>query len=793
MKSKTLRVLEYDKIIALLADRTASNLGREIAKELVPSENLFEATENLKETTEAVELSLKKGSMPLFGVQDIRGSLKKASMGSIMSLTEFLWIADTLLTCRRLKSYIKEDKTEGMFPTIEYFIDTLEIHKKLEDRIHEVVISEEEIADTASPALHSLRRKIKDRSGAMREKLNHMITSSAYAKYLQDPIVTIRNDRYVIPVKVECKNNIPGIVHDQSASGSTLFIEPMAVVEMNNEIKKLKMDEEAEIERILFELADLIAQVGEDLSNNMKILATLDFINAKAKLSLDYKGMEPKLNDKGKVDLKRARHPLLKQDTVVPIDIYLGDQFDTLVVTGPNTGGKTVTLKTLGLLTLMAQSGLHIPASDGSELAVFKQVFADIGDEQSIEQSLSTFSSHMTNIVSIMNEVDEDSLALFDELGAGTDPTEGAALAISILETLHERRIRTVSTTHYAELKYFALTTPGVSNACVEFDIATLRPTYKLIIGLPGKSNAFEISRKLGLSEELIERARKQMSSEEHEIEDLLKNLEENRKITENDKESAERLKSDAAAVNAVVQNKLEKLENQKEKIIKEAERKALDIIREAKEESEKIIKELRDSMEKDHGSKEEIITKSRGTIRRREEELESANSIRTLSKTSAEPPKNLQIGNSVKVINIGQKGSVLTLPDNNGDLTVQVGIMKVNVNIKNLQIDDSEAIKKKSSYAANTKIQSEKVKNASSSVDLRGQNLDEAIMNVDKFLDDCYLAGIGMGTIIHGKGTGVLSAGVKQHLRSHPYVKSYRNGGISEGGAGATIVEIKN
>ena len=793
MKSKTLRVLEYDKIIELLAARTSSNLGREIAKELVPTENLYEANENLKETTEAVELSLKKGGMPLFGVQDIRTAIKKASMGSLLSLGEFLGIADSLLTCRRLKNYIKEDRTDGMFPTIEYFIDTLEIHKKVEDRIHEVIISEEEIADTASPELHSLRRKIKERSGAMREKLNHMITSPAYGKYLQDPIVTIRNDRYVIPVKLECKSSIPGIVHDQSASGATVFIEPMAVVEMNNEIKQLKLNEEAEIERILYELAEMVAVVGEALSTNMKILATLDFINAKARLSLDFKCMEPKLNDEGRIDLKRARHPLLKADTVVPIDIYLGDTFDTLVVTGPNTGGKTVTLKTLGLLTLMAQSGLHIPVSDGSELAVFKKVFADIGDEQSIEQSLSTFSSHMTNIVSIMDEVDGDSLALFDELGAGTDPTEGAALAISILETLHERGIRTVATTHYAELKYFALTTPGVSNACVEFDIATLRPTYKLIIGIPGKSNAFEISRKLGLSEELIERARRQISSEEHEIEDLLKNLEENRKISENEKEMAERLKTDAAAVKVEVQNKMDKLEGQKERIIREAERKALDIIRQAKEDSEKLIKELRDSMEKDHSSKEEVIHRTRTSMKHREEQLEGATSSRSMSKVSAAPPKNLKIGDSVKVVNIDQKGSVLTLPDTNGDLTVQVGIMKVNVNIKNLQMDNTEAVKKKMGYENNSRIQSEKVRNAASSVDLRGLNLDEAIMNVDKFLDDCYLAGVGMGTIIHGKGTGVLSAGVKQHLRNHPYVKSYRLGGISEGGAGATIVEIKN
>jgi len=793
LKSKTIRVLEFDKIIDLLQSRTVSILGKEIAKELLPSDEFYEVIENLKETTEAVELSLKKGGMPLFGIQDIRGAVRKCSMGGQTSLVEFLWIADTLKTCRRLKTYIKEDKTEGLFPTIEYFIDTLVIEKKLEERIKEVILSDEEIADNASSTLYSLRRKIKDKTASMREKLNHMITSSAYSKYLQEPIVTIRNDRFVIPVKQEFKNNVPGIIHDQSSSGATLFIEPMSVVEMNNDIKRLKLDEESEIEKILLELGEMVAMVAGGLESNVRILATLDFVNAKAKLALDFGCIAPIMNKDKRIDLKKARHPLLKQDAVVPINIYLGDKFDTLVVTGPNTGGKTVTLKTLGLLTLMAQAGLHIPASDGSELSVFKQVFADIGDEQSIEQSLSTFSSHMINIVSIMKEVNDDSLVLFDELGAGTDPTEGAALAISILETLHEQKIRTIATTHYAELKYFALTTQGVSNASVEFDLATLRPTYKLIIGLPGKSNAFEISRKLGLDEKLIERARLQMSSDEHEIEDLLKNLEENRKISENDKDMAERLKKAITEEKAAIAMKMERIDNQRDKVLRDAEKKALEIIREAKEEADKLINELKDSIKKDSSEKENAISNVRQGFKKKSEKYEDSMSERVLSKKSSEPPKNLKIGDQVKVLNLGQKGTVLVIPDHEGNLTVQIGIMKVNVNINMLALDDSEKKKEKSAFSMRNNIQNDKVKNASTSVDVRGLNLDEAVMEVDKFIDDCYLASIPYGTIIHGKGTGVLSAGIKQHLKGQKYVKSYRMGGLSEGGSGATIVEIKN
>lgn len=793
LKNKTIRVLEFDKILDLLQARTVSALGKEIAKELTPSVEFYEIVENLKETTEAVELSLKKGNIPLFGIQDIRGAVKKCVIGGQTSLVEFLWIADTLKTCVRLKKYIKEDKTEGMFPTIEYFIDTLTVEKKLESRIREVILSEEEIADNASPELYSMRRKIKEKTATMREKLNHMITSSSYTKYLQEPIVTIRNDRFVIPIKQEFKNNVPGIVHDQSASGATLFIEPMSVVEMNNDIKRLRLDEEAEIEKILLELGAMVSEVSDGLETNVKILATLDFINAKAKLALDFACVAPVMNSDRRVDLKKARHPLLKQDSVVPINIILGDKFDSLVVTGPNTGGKTVTLKTLGLLTLMAQAGLHIPASDGSELAVFKQVFADIGDEQSIEQSLSTFSSHMINIVSIMKDVNEDSLVLFDELGAGTDPTEGAALAISILETLHEKKIRTVATTHYAELKYFALTTQGISNASVEFDLATLRPTYKLIIGLPGKSNAFEISRKLGLDEKLIERARIQLSSEEHEIEDLLKNLEENRKIAEDEKFTAQRLKQAAAEEKAVISSKMEKIDTQKDRILREAEKKALDIIRDAKEEADKLISELRASMKMDSAEKESAISNARQKLKKNSEKYEDSMSGRVLSKKSAEPPKNLKIGDQVKVLSLGQRGTVLTIPDNEGNLTVQMGIMKVNVNIDALELDETEKKKEKTTYNLRNNIQNEKVKSSSTSVDVRGLNLDEAIMEVDKFIDDCYLASIPYGTIIHGKGTGVLSAGIKQHLRAQKYVKSYRMGGISEGGSGATIIEIEN
>lgn len=790
MNEKALRILEYNKIIDMLCESTVSNMGRDIAMDLRPSNDLNEIKELLQETTEAVKLLLKKGNIPIGGMQDIRVPLKKVKLGSTLEPGELLKIADTLRAARRLKSFMNEDRGEESFPIIEYYIETLSPYKSIEDSIGNAIISEEEISDNASPQLHSIRRRIKEKTASMREKLNHMITSPAYQKYLQDPIITVRGDRHVIPVKQEFRANVPGIVHDQSASGATLFIEPMAVVEMNNDLKKLKLDEENEIERILGELTALVDEKYDSIKTNMEILATLDFIFAKARFSLELRCTEPKVNNKGIINIRKARHPLLKPEVVVPIDIYVGETFNTLVITGPNTGGKTVTLKTIGLLTLMAQSGLHIPANDYSEVAVFDEVFADIGDEQSIEQSLSTFSSHMTNIVSILEHVTPNSLVLFDELGAGTDPTEGAALAMSVLELLHKRNIRTAATTHYSELKIYALTTEGVCNASVEFDVATLRPTYRLLIGIPGKSNAFEISRKLGLSDTVIKRAKEFMSQDDVKFEDLIKSLENDKKKAEEERDAASRLKFELEKAKEEMDRKLEKLDAQKDRIIREAQREALEIVRRSKEEAEELIKELRDAIENEKAEKAAMIEKSRHKLRQREGELEDKMGEALFRKTSSAPPKSLKIGMTVKIVNLDQNGSVLTLPDEEGNLTVQAGIMKINVNINNLKVIEEE--KEKPKRSGNVKVSSAKARAVATQIDLRGQTLDEALMNVDKYLDDAYLGGLPQVTIIHGKGTGVLRAGIMQLLKRHSHVKSYRSGGFGEGGIGATIVEIK-
>lgn len=790
LNDKALRILEYYKIIDMLCENTVSTMGRDIAADLKPSGDLNEIKELLQETTEAVNLILKKGSIPIGGVQDIRMPLKKVKMGSFLEPGELLKVADTLRAARRLKAFMNEDRGEESFPIIEYYIDTLSAFKGIEDRINSAIISEEEIADNASPQLSSIRRKIKEKTASMREKLNHMISSSAYQKYLQEPIITVRGDRHVIPVKQEFRANIPGIVHDQSASGATLFIEPMAIVEMNNNVKKLKLDEENEIERILRELTALVDEKYDSIKTNMEILATLDFIFAKARFSLDFRCTEPRVNSKGIINIKKARHPLLKAESVVPIDIYLGETFNTLVITGPNTGGKTVTLKTIGLLTLMAQSGLHIPANDYSEVAVFDEVFADIGDEQSIEQSLSTFSSHMTNIVSILEHVTPNSLVLFDELGAGTDPTEGAALAMSILELLHKKNIRTAATTHYSELKIYALTTEGICNASVEFDVATLRPTYRLLIGIPGKSNAFEISRKLGLSEEIIKRAKEFISQDDVKFEDLIKSLEEDKRKAEEERDIASRLKFELEKEKSEMDRRIEKLEAQKDRIIREARSEALEIVRSSKEEAEELIRELQEAIRKENEEKAAMIEKSRMKLRQRENEMEDKIGESLFKKTGSAPLKDIKIGMTVKIVNLDRKGSVLTLPDEDGNLTVQAGIMKINVNVNNLTAAEEE--KEKPKRSSGVKVSSAKAMAVASQIDLRGQTLDEALMNVDKYLDDAYLGNLPQVTIIHGKGTGVLRAGIMQLLKSHSHVKSYRSGGFGEGGIGATIVEIK-
>lgn len=790
MNEKTLKVLEYDKIIKLVAEETVSNLGREIVMALRPSNNIYEIKEWLQETSEAVDIILKKGSFPLEGIHDIRGALKKAEIGSILSPNELLLISYTLAAVRKIKSYMREDRGETYYPIIDDLTDMLVEYKNIENEINKAILNDEEISDNASPELNSIRRRIKDKHNQIRDKLNSMVTSPTYQKYLQEQIVTMRGDRYVIPVKQEFRSFVPGIVHDQSTSGATLFIEPSAVVELNNDLKQLRLKEKQEIEKILQKLSGLITENHEGIKTNLEILATLDFIFAKARFSLAYRCSEPILNTDGRINIKKARHPLLNRETVVPIDIRVGEDFNILVITGPNTGGKTVTLKTVGLLNLMVQSGLHIPAEDYSEVAVFDQIYADIGDEQSIEQSLSTFSAHMKNIIAILNNLSCNSLVLLDELGAGTDPTEGAALAMAILDVLHEKNVRVVATTHYSELKMYALNTPGVCNASVEFDVETLQPTYKLSIGLPGKSNAFEISKKLGLNDSIIEKAREFITKDKIKFEDVISSLEESRKKADEERYLAQRIRIEIEKAKEEADRRLEKIEAQKNRIIEDAHRKAKEILEKQKADIDNIIKQLKDAMDKEIEEKAKVLENARKNLRGIEEEIEDNLNIGIAKKVNLRPPEKLKLGDTVKILTLDQKGNVLTLPDENGNLTVQVGIMKINVNIKDLQlIEDEKAQVLTERY---TKISKEKITQVPLQIDLRGKTLDETLLEIDKYLDDAYLAGIPKVTIIHGKGTGVLRSGIREFLKKHAHVKSFRTGGYNEGGLGATIVEIK-
>ncbi|QZY56331.1 endonuclease MutS2 [Crassaminicella profunda] len=792
MNERTLRVLEFEKIKNKLIGYAHSTLGKKIAESLEPSTEYEMVVTWQKETHEATSILLQRGNIPLGGVHDLSYHLKRAEIESFLYPGQLLEVSDTLRAARRLKSFMKEAKEgEGKFPVIGGYISSLFTFKSIEDRINECIVGEDEISDHASPALRNIRRTMESKNVAIRNRLNSMISSTKHQKYLQDAIITIRQDRYVVPVKQEYRANVPGLIHDQSSSGATLFIEPMAIVQLNNELKELKLKEKAEIERILSELTALIGERVQEIKSNQKVLSILDFIFAKGKLAVSMNGVEPEINKDGYIRIKNGRHPLLDQKTVVPTNIYIGDTFNTLVITGPNTGGKTVTLKTVGLLTVMAQSGLHVPADYGTKLSVFEQVFADIGDEQSIEQSLSTFSSHMTNIVEILKQVNSNSLVLLDELGAGTDPTEGAALAIAILEHLYTMGVRTIATTHYTELKEFALTTKGVENASVEFNVETLSPTYKLLIGVPGKSNAFEISKRLGLSEYIIEKSKGLISREDIAFEDLLTSIEKDKRMAEEERDEAVRLKLMIQKQKSEYEQKNEKLAMQREKILKESREEARKVLKDAKEEADRVIKELRD-MEKVQEEKERNrkIEETRKNLRGKISEMEKGLGLSMDISVNTKPPKNLKMGDTVLIINLNQKGEVASKPDQKGDLTVQVGIMKINVNIKNLRLEKENRENIKKSGAG--KIAKRKAQSVKTSIDLRGQTLEEARMNTDKYLDDAYIAGLNEISIIHGKGTGVLREGIKNMLKRHKHVKSSRDGAYGEGGTGVTIVELK-
>lgn len=790
MNERTFRVLEYNKIKDLLRNQVTSNLTKELVDKLKPSSDFNEVQGLLRETSEAANLMIQKGSIPIGPIYDLSRHLKMAEIGSYLYPSQLLEVSDTLRTARVLKKFIKEsDSNNEKFPILQDYVSNLNVYKYIEDKINEAIMGEDEISDNASSTLRNIRKKIENKNNAIRSKLNSIISSSSMQKYLQEAIITIRQGRFVVPVKAENRSNVPGLVHDQSSSGATLFIEPISIVEMNNDLKELKLKEQAEIERILTEITELIGEKAEGIKINQNILINLDFIFAKAKLSLTMNAVEPKLNNDGYIRIKNGRHPLIDREVVVPTNIWLGDKFTTLVITGPNTGGKTVTLKTVGLMVLMTQSGLHIPADYGTQISVFNAVYADIGDEQSIEQSLSTFSSHMKNIIEIMDKSTEKDLVILDELGAGTDPTEGAALAMAILTELYDRGVITIATTHYSELKQFALTKNGIENASVEFDVETLSPTYRLLIGVPGKSNALEISKRLGLSEYIIEKSREFLNKNDIEFEEIISSIERNRKSAEQERDEAIRLRLEVQKLKEEYEKRMEKLSKQRERELRQAKEEARKILKEAKTEADEIIKELRNisiEAKKERNKKiEEMRKKLKNNIESLEEPL-----FEEVIHTATEPPKVLKVGDTVRILTLNQTGTVVTKPNSDGDLTVQVGIMKINVNISNLRLvkNKSENIEKTSVGA----ILKSKTQNIKNEIDVRGKTFEEARVILDKYLDDAYLAKLQTVNIIHGKGTGALRKGIHQFLKKHLHVKSFREGVFGEGGSGVTIVELK-
>ena len=791
MNDKTFRVLEYYKIIEKLADKSESQLGRDMVLKTKPLTDIDEIEYLQRETNEALNLIIKRGNPPLYGIFNILGELRMARIGGSLTPKSLLKVSDSLRVSRGLKNYlreIKDDETSN-YPIIRGLIEDLKVFRDIENQINNAIIGENEISDNASSKLRNIRKQIINKNESIRNKLNSIVSSQKYKKYLQDSIVTIRDGRYVVPIKQENKGFFPGLIHDQSGSGATLFVEPIAVVELNNELKELEIEEKKEIERILLELSGLIAEEAEGIKNNQDILQRLDFIFAKGKLALELNAVKPVLNKRGYIDIKKARHPLLNVKNVVPIDIFIGDEFNTLVITGPNTGGKTVSLKTVGLLVLISQSGLHIPADSNSQIGVFDKIFADIGDEQSIEQSLSTFSSHMTNIVDILDNLESNSLVLFDELGAGTDPTEGAALAMSILDYLLKLDVRTIATTHYSQLKIYALTTDKVKNAAVEFDIETLSPTYRLLIGVPGKSNAFEISNRLGLQDYIIEYAKKLVSKENVEFEDVLQAIDKDRRIIEENRLQTERLKAEVEKLKEELNMEKEKTKSSREKIILSAKKEARNILKSAKEESDGIISEIRKISTEIEKDKTRKIHKAQERLKSNLDKIEGSLSKNILSIKSKKPPRNLKIGETVEILSLNQIGNVLELPDENNNVLVQVGIMKVNVHISTLkrsremEPDESQPITRKV-IKSKTSVKNE--------IDLRGMTLDEALLDLDKYIDDIYIAGLKEAFIIHGRGTGVLREGIGNYIRGHKIIKSHRMGKYGEGGDGVTVIELK-
>ncbi|MFF0827526.1 endonuclease MutS2 [Brevibacillus sp. NPDC003359] len=785
MEQRVLKTLEYDKIVALLIDKASCTYGKEKAVELIPFLRLDEVITAQQGTEQAATVLRLKGSVPLGGIRDIRGPVQRARLNAMLASMELLDIASTVMAGRRLKTFLLDMCEDHELPLLQQQAERIEGLRELETEIRRCVDENGDILDSASLELRQVRQEIRQLESRIREKLDQMTRSSTYQKMLMENIVTIRGDRFVIPVKQEYRSVFGGIVHDQSASGATLFIEPEVIVEMNNKLREHRLREEREVERILYVLTEQVSFAVEALVENTEALTELDFMFAKAQLAWSMKAICPRINDRGYVNMRKARHPLIPREVVVPVDVELGGEYQAIVVTGPNTGGKTVSLKTIGLLSLMTMAGLHIPAEEESEMTVFSSVFADIGDEQSIEQSLSTFSSHMTNIIQILAKMDDKSLVLFDELGAGTDPTEGAALAMSIIDHVIDSGARLVATTHYSELKAYAYDRPEVINASVEFDVQSLRPTYRLLIGVPGRSNAFAIARRLGLPEHIIDVARGSISEEDNQVESMIASLERNRKSAEADRLAAKAARGEAEELRGQLEEERAQFAEEKNKRMERAEDEARIAVQLAKEEAETIIRELREMMSEGMEIKEHRLIDAKKRL---------GNAVLELEKEKVKKPAKavratqIKVGDEVMVTSFGQKGTVLEKV-NNEEFLVQIGIMKMKVKRDDMHVQNSIQQKPQAAPYTSVKRRSDNIK---MDLDLRGYNVEDSIREIDQFLDDALLAGLHSVSIIHGHGTGVLRKGVHEYLRNHRNVKSFRLGGQGEGGVGATIAELK-
>lgn len=791
MNQKALKVLEYDKIIQLLAEQATSDAGKKRCLELVPMTDKQLITDAQAQTADALSRIYRKGNISFGGLKDPGFQMKRLKIGGCLNAAELLSICTLLEITRRAKAYSRENRDDLPADSLDVLFAGLEPLTPLLEEIRRCIPAEDEISDDASPALHSVRRTIRNINDKIHGAMNNLLNSSTTRSYLQDAVITMRNGRYCLPVKAEYKGQVPGMIHDQSSTGSTLFIEPMSVVKLNNDLKEAFLKEQEAIEAVLAELSNLTAQYAAYLLDNYRILADLDFIFAKANLAKIQNGMAPIFNTEGRIRIRQGRHPLLDPKKVVPIDVHLGDTFHLLIITGPNTGGKTVSLKTVGLFTLMGQAGLHIPAKDRSELAIFDDVYADIGDEQSIEQSLSTFSSHMTNIVSILKHATPQSLVLFDELCAGTDPDEGAALAISILDRLRQDGIRTMATTHYSEIKLYALSTTGVENACCEFSVQTLSPTYRLLIGIPGKSNAFAISSKIGLPADLIEDAKTRITKENENFEDVIADLEQSRLTIEKEQAEINRYKEEAASLKKQLEEKQERLNRSRDRVLQEANQQAAAILKEAKDLADETIRNFH-KYGKTHMDAS-AMEKDREKIRKKMAKAQSKSSIQKKEQINHNVPKKLRLGDSVKILSMNLKGTVHTLPDAKGNLFVQAGILRYQTNIRDLILVNDDA----TPAVHNTKTGAGKLKmskslSVSPEINLIGKTVDEALMELDKYLDDAYLAHLKSVRIVHGKGTGALRKAVQGHLKRQKYVKAFHLGEFGEGDAGVTIAEFE-